>query len=801
MQFVAWSVRADSFVESSLYRARLRAEQQLAESGIAGAAIVSLSTRTVVYKALVAPADLARFYCDLGDARFATSFVVFHQRFSTNTFPDWSMAQPFHTLAHNGEINTIVGNRLKAARRQADTANLPELAGLDIPAVCLQGSDSRSLDDQVALLVGGGLSLPHAIARVVRRAWEQDRTLTADERAFEQYQSCVGDSWEGPAALAMSDGRYVGLAVDRSGFRPARILESSTGLIVAGSETGIVDVRDSDILSRGRVGPGQMFFLDLDHGQVFDDRVLRASLAQAQPYRQLVAQSVTTLPSVRSVRGRHESTGTHAGPSLTPADLRRTHRQFAYTAEELDLILRPMFEHGTEAVGSMAALGTRARLLPDFFRQRFAQVTNPPLDPLREKAVMSLRTLFGCQGRLLDETAPDARMTAAESPILSNRQLAASSKLGNRPATTVGIVFDAAGGAEGMRQALHQVVDESCSAVRNGTAVVILSDRRVSATHAPIPALLATAAVHHALGRAGLGTRAAIVADTGEARDAHQTATLLAFGAAAVCPWLGYLTALSLCARVETSPRLALDQYRAALEQGLLKILSKMGVCTIDAYRGSQLFEIVGLDATFAEQYFPATALVRGSLSFDRLAIEVCERHMEAARVTIAALPHPGFHGFRRDGDHHMFNPALVKAFHHASSTGSPEAYGHFTTLLHARPATAVRDLLTFAAQPPVPIEEVEPAESIWTRFFASAMSVGALGPEAHRTLAIALNRLGGRSNSGEGGEDAQRYARDCDGTWANSVTKQIASARFGVTPAYLASARELQIKMAQGSK
>ena len=621
-------------------------------------------------------ADLPRFLPDLRDPRYATPFVVFHQRFSTNTFPDWAMAQPFHLLAHNGEINTIVGNRLKALRRQADAMSLPELQGIDQPAVRPEGSDSRSLDDQAALLVQGGLTLPHAVARSLRRAWEQDRSVTADERAFEQYQSCVGDSWEGPAAIALSDGRHVGLVVDRSGFRPARVLESHGGLIVAASETGVVDLPEREIASRRRVGAGEMLFVDLEKQLVLDNRAVRRELTAAHPYRDWVAHTIVRLPSARRIRMHAGVPASGTNGEAECVELRGRQRLFAYTAEEIELILRPMSEQGIEAVGSMgddtplAALSTRARLLPDFFRQRFAQVTNPPLDSLRERVVMSLSTTFGQAGRALDETCVDARMIAAESPILTRRQLLSLSRLPGRPSVTLPMLFAGAGDAERqLRAALDELVAAAMTAVRQGAVTVVLSDRGSGATQAAIPALLATSAVHHALARAGLGTRAALVVDTGEARDAHQAATLLAFGAAAVCPWLAYDTAATLSRRAGLAPETAAAQYRGALEQGLLKILSKMGVCTIDAYRGSQLFEIIGLDRQLVAGFFPSTAHVAGAVSLDQLAREAQARYQAAALKPHDPLPHPGFHGYRKDGDHHVFNPVLVRSFHHASKT------------------------------------------------------------------------------------------------------------------------------------
>jgi len=787
--------------ERSLYRARVAAETRLAAAGLAEAAIVSLSSRTIVYKALVAPVDLARFYPDLADARFETTFTVFHQRFSTNTFPQWALAQPFRSLAHNGEINTILGNRLQARRRQADRGAMAEVPDEAGPLVRLSGSDSQSLDDMIEYLRQGGLSLAHAFARVLPRAWEHDQLLSPRERAFEAYQATACEPWEGPAAIAFADGRQVGAVLDRNGFRPARVLTSKDGLVGVGSECGIFDIPEAQVEQRSRLGPGEMLVVDLESGRLIENGGLRRALAAEGPYRNWLQIAVADIPE-------HDSAAA-AVPERDPTTLPTVFQQraFGYTSEEIELILRPMVEDGKEAVGSMgddtplAVLSTRRRLLPDFFRQRFAQVTNPPIDPLREQSVMSLRTLLGRRGRLLDEAAVDARMIACESPILTSRQLEAVQAQPDRPALTLSLTYDLLGGTFAFRSALDQLARDAIAAVQSGVVILVLSDRDIDKERAPLPALLACSVVSQALDREGYGTRAGLVIDTGEVRDAHQAAALLAFGASAICPWLAYDTARRVAAKAGMEPRQAVDQYRAALQYGLLKTMSKMGVCTVAAYHGSHLMEIVGLDRSFVDACFSDTPALTGAVTLEEIATDSVRWHREAAAVTNDLLPHPGFHGFRRDGDYHSWNPALVKQFHHAVEQQQPDAYDKFATLVHDRPAVTIRDLLEFVPQTPIDIAEVEPVERIWRRFFASAMSVGALGPEAHRTLAEAMNRIGGRSNSGEGGEDSARYARPESGDWANSSTKQVASARFGVTPSYLLSASELQIKMAQGSK
>ena len=804
--------------ERSLYRARVSAETRLAAAGFDDAAIVSLSTRTIVYKALVAPVDLVRFYADLADPRYKTTFTVFHQRFSTNTFPQWALAQPFRTLAHNGEINTILGNRLTARRRQSDRAAVPDLPAEAGPLVRLHGSDSQSLDDMIEYLRQGGFSLAHAFARVLPRAWEHDPALSPRERAFEAYQSTACEPWEGPAAIAFADGRQVGAVLDRNGFRPARVLTSTDGLVCVGSESGIFDIPEPSVERRGRLGPGELLVVDLETGRLIDNTGVRRALAAAHPYREWLHIVLTEV--AEDTASSTETAGgpfTECRPSASGSPTLLHQRLFGYTAEEIELIMRPMVEDGKEAIGSMgddtplAVLSSRRRLLSDYFRQRFAQVTNPPIDPLRERSVMSLRTVFGRRGRLLDETALDARLVVCESPILTPGQLEAlrtsassddrTATAAERRALTLSMTFDVSGGVFSFRSSLEQLTRDAVAAVRNGVAILVLSDREVDRERAPLPALLATSVVSQALDRAGLGTRAGLVIDSGEVRDAHQAAALLAFGASALCPWLAYTTAQRLAAKSGLAAAEAVAQYREALQQGVLKTLSKMGVCTIAAYQGSHLMEIVGLHRSFVDACFSDTPAITGAVTLEEIATDCVRWHRHGASVAGELLPHHGFHGFRRDGDYHAWNPALVKQFHHAVEQQQPDAYARFAALVHDRPAVTIRDLLDFVPQSPVVLDAVEPVEQIWTRFFASAMSVGALGPEAHRTLAAAMNRIGARSNSGEGGEDPARYEQSLAGDWGNSATKQVASARFGVTPAYLLSAGEIQIKMAQGSK
>ncbi len=806
--------------EAAIYRARLRAERAARLASIA-LSISSLSTRTVVYKGLVTPDALDRFYPDLADTAFASDFIVFHQRFSTNTSADWSLAQPFRTVAHNGEINTIAGNRSWMRARSLDPTSLRGF-DTDIP-VSLDGSDSRALDDALELLRHHGYSLPHALARLVPPAWERDDDLSPAVRAFHEFQSLLSEPCDGPSALVFADGRIVGAALDRNGFRPARYVRTAAGLVALASEVGVLAASEHDIVDRGRLGPGECLVVDLRRGTLLNTAAIREKLASRRPYRSLLARCIADLGSriadahadPFAVHHREaDPFAVHDRESESAIDFPRSEIQsavrnpqsairlarsqalFGCTREEIDVLLKPMITEGHEAVGSMgddappAVLSSRSRLFTDFFRQRFAQVTNPSVDPYREAAVMSLTTVLGAHGSFVDESAPRPRRVALRSPILEAAQFGAL----HASATSVDITWGVEHGVDGFEQRLLAVVDEACHAVKRGSAMIVLTDRGGGASRAPLPAGLATAAVHHALIARGLRMRASIVVDTGDARDAHQVAILCAFGAAAVHPWLGYATVGGIDVSADAAATAA--RYRSALERGLLTIMSKMGVCTFAGYCGSALFEVLGLDASVVDRFLPGTPSPIGGATLADVAATIVERHRRAFATDTPGAEYPGLHGYRRDGEYHATNPLVVRSLHRARTDATTPAYDTFTSHVYGRPPAAVRDLLEFAGTAAIPEEQVESVDAICKRFFVSAMSVGALSPETHRMIAAAMNRIGARSNGGEGGEEPDRFNR-VDG----SRTKQVASARFGVTPAYLRSADELQIKIAQGSK
>ena len=794
--------------EDRLFRARMSIAAE-AERQRIRLDIVSLSTATVVYKALVTPEALATFYPDLADERFASRFVVFHQRYSTNTSADWALAQPFRVLAHNGEINTIGGNRTWMRARLLDQTSIQGLAAS--AALSAATSDSGSLDEAVDLLRHRGYSIAHAVSRLVPPAWERDRDLAPDIRAFHEFQSLVSEPWDGPSALAFADGRYVGAALDRNGFRPARVVRTAPGLIAVASEVGVLDASEHEVVHRGRLGPGDMLMVDLDRGAVMETNEIRRRLAFRRRYRLMVAETQRTLSHTADL-SRLEASDAVPDATITPDVLLRRQTVFGCSREEIEVLLKPMAIEGHEAVGSMgddtppAVLSRKSRLFSDYFRQRFAQVTNPPVDPYRESAVMSLTTLIGAQGSYVDELAHRPPRVMLRSPIVTPAQLSLLRNAAGLRAATISIVFRVQRGSS-LQDRLEAVADESCRAVEGGSALVMLSDAAVDEAHAPIPAVLATSAVHHALIERGLRLRASIVVETGDARDAHQVAALCAFGASAVCPTLGYHTVSSLASADPTGCDRATARYRLALDRGLLTILSKMGVCTFGSYCGSQLFEILGLDPLLASRFFPGTPAFPGHVGLPEIESAIRARHARAFAPAPAILEYPGLHGYRRDGEYHATNPLVVRGLQNMVDVERDvSAYSTFTSHVYGRPPSAVRDLLEFtptASASPIPLDRVESADEICRRFFASAMSVGALSPEAHRTIARAMNLLGARSNSGEGGEEPDRFRQPAadDGAWDGSRTKQVASARFGVTPAYLRSADELQIKIAQGSK
>lgn len=790
-------VRAPSSIwdQEELEKALFLARKQIERSDdIEGFSVVSASCRTVVYKGLFTADTIEQFYWDLRDPMYESDFVIFHQRYSTNTQPSWALAQPFRMLAHNGEINTVKGNRAWMAARSNDLGDsvwgdrTPDLAPLVRPGL---GSDSASLDEAMEVLVRSGRDVAHVKEMLIPQAWENVIDLDPHLKAFYEYHAFLIEPWDGPAAIAASDGRTLIAGLDRNGLRPARWTITPDTVLVA-SEAGVAPEVEVLAVDTGQLGPGEILAVDLETGAIeFSDEV-KSKLAAHRPY----ADWITTQTAYV-----HDPFDDLQDDRFDADALARV---FGYTAEERRLMLQQMTE-GREPILSMghdtglAALSELPQRMTRYFHQAFAQVTNPPMDPIREKLVMSLRTYVGRHGSLLEETPQQAHMMQLTSPILSDADLEdlRSSSDPLFESAWFDILFDPRGGVDGMVSAVKDICAEAESAVRNGSTIIMLSDRATDPQGAPIPIALAVGAVHHHLIDVGLRLHASIIAVSGEPRDAHDLACLIGFGAAAVNPYLAIeqVRAMAVAGEVPLGAVEAQENYRISLEHGLLKIMSKMGICTVKSYRSSELFEAIGLDEEVCELAFRYTQRRIGGIGFDKIVKDVIERHR---RYVDGGQEIEGFYKHRRGGVPHIAAPRAVLALQKAVRSGDQESFDKYLDLVEVeRPVMELRDLLTVEnIGDPLPIDEVEPVERIMRRFVTAAMSMGALSKEAHETLAEAMNHIGGLSNSGEGGEDSSRF-----GTKLNSRIKQIASGRFGVTPGYLASAEEFQIKMAQGSK
>ena len=800
-QFLAGGGRVSTNeLETTLYRVRREVERQTSE--IEGFYIPSFSSRTIVYKGLFVGSQLGPFYPDLSEPGFEAALAVFHQRYSTNTFPNWSLAQPFRLLAHNGEINTISGNRnWMRARERATTATLsPETSAEPLSVIWSKGSDSASLDNTLELLVMSGRDVTQSAMMLIPEAYERSGEMSAELRGFYDYAAGLTEPWDGPAAVAFTDGRLVGAALDRNGLRPARYALTTDGRVVVSSEAGVINLAPELVAEKGRLGPGQMIAVDTELGVLLTNNELKRSVAARKPYAGWVRRSSVQCP---------DHTDDHAALDGQERPLIRRMKRFGYTVEDVERILGPMLVEGKEPIGSMgddtplALLSSKPRLLYSYFKQRFAQVTNPAIDPIRERLVMSLTTLLGSRGDLADETPPQARLIKLSSPILSAGSLEWVSKqrgAGLR-CLTLPAVFEIAKGADGLRLALDELCLRASEAVETGCSILIISDLDAGESVAPIPMLLAVGALHNHLIGTGQRLRASLVVRTGEARDDHHIACLIGFGANAVSPSLAFDVIAHEGPRRGLTVADALRNYRRALDDGLLKIMAKMGISTLAGYCGSQTFEIVGLNSRLVEEYFGGASCRLNGIGLDEIAGDALRFNEAAFANPDSTLEDAGFFRYRYGGEYHTFNPAVFRALHRAARSGEHPDYARYAGEVLGRPPATLRDLIEFQPGCSIALHEVEPAERVLARFSTSGMSLGALSKKAHETLAIAMNRLGAKSNSGEGGEDSRRFKRRPGGDLANSTIKQVASARFGVTPEYLVSADELEIKIAQGSK
>ena len=777
--------------------------------------VSSLSTRTIVYKGMLSAHQLRTFYPDLTDERFSASLALVHSRFSTNTFPSWPLAHPFRYIAHNGEINTVRGNRnWMSARESLLASDLFPGDTASITPVCTPGlSDSASFDEVLELLHLGGRSLPHAVLMMVPEAWQHQPEMAADRRAFYEFHSMLMEPWDGPACVTFTDGSMVGAVLDRNGLRPARWWRTDDDLVVMASEVGVLDLPARKIVAKGRLSPGKIFLVDTSRGRVIDDTEIKEELASAEPYGAWLHAGVVhfdDLPPRRLLVPEH-------------SQVLRKQRQFGYTSEELKLLLAPMARTGGEAIGSMgtdtpvAVLSRRPRLLFDYFAQLFAQVTNPPLDAIREEMVTSLASTIGAEGNVLDAGPASCRQIAVPWPIIDNQELARLQYVnedGNLPgfrAVVIDGLFEASRVGAGLEQALASIRAAASKAVEDGARILILSDRFATAELAPIPSLLMLSAVHHHLIRERTRTRVALVVEAGDAREVHHFALLLGYGAAAVNPYLALETVDELVhdGVVDLTERRARANYLRAAGKGVLKVMSKMGISTISSYRGAQVFEALGLSSEVTEEYFTGTPSPLQGIGLDGIASEVTARHGASfsvdPRIDDGLLDSGGEYQWRKQGEEHLFDPETVFRLQHATRERRMDLFRAYSRRVDEQSERLLTLRGLFRLDPgtrgPVPLEQVESAESIMRRFATGAMSYGSLSAEAHETLAIAMNRIGGRSNSGEGGEDPERYVPDPNGDSRRSAVKQVASARFGVTSEYLASADDIQIKMAQGAK
>ena len=808
---------SDAF-ERKLYVIRKRFETEIAESGLDDHKYFyfsSLSCRTLVYKGMLTPSQVAVYFDDdLGDPLLSSAICMFHSRFSTNTFPSWQLAHPYRMISHNGEINTLRGNiNWMLAREALFSSRLYEPGDLEkLKPIIREGlSDTACLDNAIELLVKSGYSLPHAMMMLIPEAWDHHESMSQVKKDFYQYHSCLMEPWDGPASVAFTDGKNIGAVLDRNGLRPSRYIVTKDDRVIMASEVGALEIAPENVSKKGRLEPGKMFLVDLEQGRIVDDDELKHQIAAARPYGKWLREfmvSLADLPPAPDI------------PGPDPRTLLQRQQAFGYTLEDLKYILGPMGTNGEEAIGSMgndsplAVLSERAQPLFNYFKQLFAQVTNPPLDAIREELVTSVFTGAGGEGNLLEPRPDSCHQIALDLPIVDNDQMARLKQLdGWRGFTSVTLpmLFVAAEGAAGMESALESLFEKASTAIAEGASLIILSDRGTTAEMAAIPSLLACSGLHHFLVRKGQRSRAGLLIECGDAREVHHFALLLGYGAGTINPYVAFETLDDMIHQgllKGMDYEEAIYRYRKAIKKGVVKVMSKMGISTIHSYRGAQIFEAIGLNEEFVTRYFDKTASRVGGVGLAEIARETLEHHRHAYAIRDVGPPmllEGGQYQWRRDGEYHLFNPETVFRLQHATQAGRYDLFKKYTSMVDQQNErlSTLRGLFEFRLDQcqPIPIEEVEPVAAIVRRFATGAMSYGSISAEAHETLAIAMNRMGARSNTGEGGEDPDRFQPLPNGDSKRSAIKQVASGRFGVTSEYLVSADELQIKMAQGAK
>ncbi len=811
--FIARDVLNEGQFERKLYVVRKRVEKAIRESAVQGREyfyIPSLSANTIVYKGLLLPHQMPAYYQDLNDASLTSALALVHSRFSTNTFPTWPLAHPYRYICHNGEINTLKGNVNWMKARQGRLNS--ELFGSDLaklyPIVYEHQSDSACLDNAVEFLTMGGRSLPHAMMMLIPEPWVANPQMDLDRRGFYEYHAAMQEPWDGPAAVCFTDGKLIGATLDRNGLRPCRYQVTTDGLVVLASEAGVLPMDIQKIRQKGRLMPGRMFLVDTVQGRIIDDEEVKAEIVSRKPYRSWVTQyriSLDELPEPINV------------PQPDHPTIRQRQQAFGYTVEELKMVITPMVVTGEEAVSSMgtdtplAVLSERPQLLFKYFKQLFAQVTNPPIDPIREELVMSLTTNIGPKPNLMDEHPEACRRIRVKQPILTNADLQKIRGIADPhfKSKTLRMLFRVAEGPDGLGAAVDDLCRQASHAIKEGFKFLILSDRGVNEEWAPIPSLLGIAAVHHHLVRERTRTEVGLIVESGEPRDVHHFACLIGYGAGTVNPYLVFETLVDMERDAYLPEGLdaqtAEGKFIKAINKGLLKIFSKMGISTVQSYCGAQIFEAIGLNHELIDRYFTGTASRVEGIGIREIGEETLRRHRVAYEPSvIRQLDFGGEIHYRAQGEHHNWNPDTIYKLQHATKTNDAKTYAEFAQLVNdeSRRRSNLRGLLEFKFLPePIPLDEVEPAKEIVKRFTTGAMSFGAISKEAHETLAIAMNRIGAKSNTGEGGEDPERFIPLPNGDSKNSYIKQVASARFGVTSHYLVNAKELQIKMAQGAK
>ncbi|MBM4123898.1 MAG: glutamate synthase large subunit, partial [Nitrospira sp.] len=811
--FIARDILNEAQFERKLYVVRKRVEKAVRESAIDGREhcyVSSLSGNTIVYKGLLLPEQMASYYQDLTDSSVVSALALVHSRFSTNTFPTWPLAHPYRYICHNGEINTLKGNvnwmRARQGRLQSDLfgADIPKL----FPIVSEQQSDSACLDNALEFLVLGGRSLPQAMMMLIPEPWAGNPQMDLDRRGFYEYHAAMMEPWDGPAAVCFTDGALIGATLDRNGLRPCRYQVTTDDRVVLASEAGVLPAEPKHIRQKGRLQPGRMFLVDTGQGRIIDDEEIKADIVGRRPYRSWVTQyriSLDELPEPLNV------------PQPDHPTIRLRQQAFGYTVEELKMVITPMVVTGEEPISSMgtdtplAVLSERPQLLFKYFKQLFAQVTNPPIDPIREQLVMSLVTNIGPKPNVMDEIPEACRRIKVQQPLLTNAELEKIREIADPhfKSKTLRMLFRVAEGPEGLGAAVEDLCRQASQAIKDGFKFLILSDRGVNEEWAPIPSLLGIAAVHHHLVRECTRTEVGLILETGEPRDVHHFACLIGYGAGTINPYLVFETLVDM-ERDGYLPEgvdavTAETKFIKAINKGLLKIFSKMGISTVQSYCGAQIFEAIGLNRETIDRYFTGTPSRIQGIGIREIGEETLRRHALAYQpVPIRQLDFGGEIHYRVQGEHHNWNPETIYKLQHATRFNNPQTYKEFAALVNdeSKRRSNIRGLLEFKFAPePVPLEEVEPAKEIVKRFTTGAMSFGSISKEAHETLAVAMNRIGGKSNTGEGGEDPERFAPLPNGDSKNSYIKQVASARFGVTAHYLVNARELQIKMAQGAK